>query len=105
MGSLTHLLLSVTVALGAVELISGYSFQNCIEVPFSRGKSFNCIRRKSKIMKDLIDGLPETAINLTITVNPVWQVPKNSFVKLPNLQNLRLDQNKLRAIEQFASKN
>lgn len=102
MGSLTHLLLSVTVALGAVELISGYSFQNCIEVPFSRGKSFNCIRRKSKIMKDLIDGLPETAINLTITVNPVWQVPKNSFVKLPNLQNLRLDQNKLRAIEQFA---
>ncbi|KAM8736011.1 toll-like receptor 21 [Acanthopagrus schlegelii] len=102
MGDLTHLLLSVTVALGAVELISGYSFQNCIEVPFSRGKSFNCIRRKSKIMKNLIDDLPETAINLTITLNPVWHIPSNSFVKLPNLQNLRIDHNNLTTIDQFA---
>ncbi|XP_073342289.1 toll-like receptor 21 [Pagrus major] len=102
MGSLTHLLLSVTIALGAVELISGYSFQNCIEVPFSHGKSFKCIRRKSKNMSALIQDLPPSAINLTITINPVRHVPKKSFVHLPNLQHLRIDHNNLTTVDQFA---
>ncbi|XP_035527537.1 toll-like receptor 21 [Morone saxatilis] len=105
MVNLTYQLLSVTVVLGAVQLISGYSFNNCIEDPHLKGQSFNCIRRKNKNMKDIINDLPQSAINLTISINPVWYIPNRSFVHLPNLQHLRIDHNHLSIINQYAFQN
>lgn len=105
MAGLTYQLLSVTILLGALQLISGYSFKNCIEVPYSKGKSFNCIHRKEKNITAIINDLPSSAISLTICVNPVCHIPDGSFVNLTNLQHLRLDHNNLTTIDQFAFQN
>ncbi|XP_076594177.1 toll-like receptor 21 [Chaetodon auriga] len=105
MASLTYQLLSLSVVLGAVHLVGGYSFQNCIEDPYSNGQSFKCIRRKYKNMGAIINDLPPSAINLTISINPVWHIANRSFVHLPNLQHLRLDHNNLNKIDQFAFQN
>ncbi|XP_037641913.1 toll-like receptor 21 [Sebastes umbrosus] len=102
MASLTYQLLLVTVVLGVVQLISGYSFRNCIEDPYSTGQSFKCIRRKEKNMDAIINDLPSSAINLTISFSPLWHIPNKSFVNLSSLQDLRIDQNHLRRIDQFA---
>ncbi|XP_045900600.1 toll-like receptor 21 [Micropterus dolomieu] len=99
------LLLSATVVLGAVHLISGYSFNNCIEDPYSNGQSFKCIHRKEKNMSALINDLPPSAINLTVCINPLWHIPNKSFVHLPNLQHLRIDDNHLKIIDQYAFQN
>nr|QDE10502.1 toll-like receptor 21 [Lateolabrax maculatus] len=105
MASLTYQLLSITVVLGAAQLISGYSFNNCIEEPYSKGQIFNCLNRKNKNMSAIISDLPPSAINLTISINHLWHIPNKSFVHLPKLQLLRLDQNNLRSIDQFAFQN
>ncbi|XP_034554153.1 toll-like receptor 21 [Notolabrus celidotus] len=102
MGSLTHQLLSVTLILIAVELISSYSFKNCIEDQWSHGKSFKCIHRKEKNMSAFVADLPQSAINLTICDNPLTEVPDQSFVRLAKLQHLRMDNNSLSSIQQFA---
>ncbi|XP_026173491.1 toll-like receptor 21 [Mastacembelus armatus] len=103
MASLTQRLLSLTVILGAVQ-ISGYSFKNCIADPYSNGKSFNCIRRKEKSMSAIINDLPQSVINLTISINPLWDIPNSSFVHLSRLQNLRIDHNHVQIIAEFAFK-
>nr|ADM34974.2 Toll-like receptor 21 [Epinephelus coioides]AEK49148.1 TLR21 [Epinephelus coioides] len=105
MASLTYQLLSVTLALCAVHLISGYSFRNCIEDPYPYGQSFKCILRKESNLSALIGDLPQTAVNLTITINPVWHIPSMSFVNVTNLEYLRLDHNYLRKIDPFAFQN
>lgn len=105
MASLIRRLLSVTVALAAAQLISGYSFNNCIEEPFSKGKSFKCINRKDHNISEIIGDLPPSVINLNISNNFLNSIPDRSFVHLPNLQDLRLDQNHLSAIDQFALQN
>lgn len=105
MASRTHQLLSIAVVLGAVHLVTGYSYNNCIEDPYSNGQSFNCIHRKDKNISAFVDDLPQSAINLTISVNPIWHIPKMSFVHLPNLQHLRLDDNVLSIIDGFAFQN
>ncbi|XP_054476960.1 toll-like receptor 21 [Anoplopoma fimbria] len=104
MGSLIYQLLSVTVVLCAVQLISGYSFKNCIEDAYSNRQSFNCIHRKENEMRAFIKDLPQTAINLTITNNPIRIIPNESFVPLPNLQYLRIDHNELNIIYENAFK-
>lgn len=106
MASLTYQLLSVSVVLCAVQLISAYSFNNCIEDPYSRGRSFNCVRRKEKNLPAVINDLPPSAVNLTISINlSLRNIPNNSFVHLPNLQHLRIDHNHLSTIDQFAFQN
>lgn len=105
MAGLTHQLLSVIVVLGAVQLISGYSFLNCIEGPYSKGQAFNCINRKDANMTHIINDLPSSALNLTISMSPVWHIPNRSFVHLQKLQHLRLDHNNLTTIDQFAFQN
>ncbi|XP_068426062.1 toll-like receptor 21 [Clinocottus analis] len=104
MASRIYQLLSVTVALGAVQLISGYSFHNCIEDQYSNRKTFNCIRRMEKNMSAIVKDLPSSVINLTISINPIWHVPDNSFAHLPNLQHLKMDHNHLRIIDELAFK-
>ncbi|XP_026226999.1 toll-like receptor 21 [Anabas testudineus] len=101
MASLTQLL-SVTVVLGAFKLISGYSFKNCIADAYSKGKSFTCIHRKQSNMSAIVNDLPHSAINLTISINPLSHIPNNSFVNLPNLQHLKIDHNHLMDINEHA---
>lgn len=102
MRSLSFPLLSVTVLLCATRLTGGYSFHNCIEYGFSKGQTFKCIHRNQKILRDIIADLPQSTLNLTIAINPVWHVPDRSFVHLRNLQQLRLDHNHLRVVDPFA---
>ncbi|CAJ1062613.1 toll-like receptor 21 [Xyrichtys novacula] len=105
MGSLTHWLLSVTVSLIAIELIRGYSFKNCIENQFSYGKVFQCINRKDKNISAFVDDLPPSATKLIISDNFLTHVPNKSFVHLPNLQDLRMDNDRLRTIDKLAFQN
>ncbi|XP_068615601.1 toll-like receptor 21 [Brachionichthys hirsutus] len=102
MAGLTYRLLSVTAVLSAVHLISGYSFNNCIEDSLSKGESFKCIRRKEKNLSAIVSDLPQSTINLTITINPVRHIPNGSFVHLPNLQDIRIDHNYLNTIDHLA---
>ncbi|XP_070691130.1 toll-like receptor 21 [Pempheris klunzingeri] len=95
----------IVVIIALFQLTSGYSFNNCIEDPYSKGQSFKCIRRKDKKVSDIINDLPPSAINVTISINPLWHIPNNSFVHLPNLQHLKIDHNHLRIIDQFAFQN
>lgn len=104
MASLT-LLLSAAVVLGAFQLLSGYSFSNCIAAPYSNRKTFNCIGRRETKLSAIIHDLPDSAINLTISINPLWHVPNDSFVGLWKLQHLRIDHNNLRLISQSAFRN
>ncbi|XP_042346730.1 toll-like receptor 21 [Plectropomus leopardus] len=105
MASLTYQLLSLTVVLSAVRLVSGYSFHNCIEDANSYRKSFKCARRKESNLPAIIKDLPQSAVNLTITSNPMWHIPRMSFANLTNLQHLCIDHNHLRIIDQFAFHN
>lgn len=101
MWSLSFPLLSVTVLLCAARLVGGYSFYNCIEYGFS-GQTFKCIHRNQKVLHDIIKDLPPSTLNLTIALNPVCHVGNKSFIHLQNLQQLRLDHNHLKVIDQFA---
>ncbi|XP_068179582.1 toll-like receptor 21 [Antennarius striatus] len=102
MAGLTYQLFSVTVVLSTVQVISGYSFNNCIEDPLSKGENFECIHRGEKNLSVIVNDLPQSAINLIITANPVWHIPNGSFVHLPNLQDLRLHHNYLTTIDHLA---
>lgn len=95
-------LLPVTVLLCGAQLIGGYSFHNCIEEKFSKGLTFKCIQRNQQVLSAILDDLPPSAVNLTIANNPVCHIPNGSFIHLRNLQNLRLDHNNLRIVEQLA---
>lgn len=102
MSSLRSALLPVTVLLCAARLIGSYSFRNCIDTNFSKGRIFKCVNLNQEIMSSIVDDLPPSAVNLTIINNRVWKIPNGSFSHLHNLQNLRLDQNNLRSIGQLA---
>lgn len=91
--------------LGAVQLISGYSFMNCIEESSAKGQTFKCIHRKESNMTAIVLDLPSSTVNLTIVVNPVHHVPNGTFAHLPNLQNLRLDHNILNVTDPLAFQN
>ncbi|CAK6977094.1 toll-like receptor 21 [Scomber scombrus] len=106
MASLTHQLLSITAVLCAVPLITGYSFNNCIEDPQSYGTSFKCVNRKEKNMSAIVHDLPSSAINLTIVKNtPLQHISGKSFVHLPKIQHLRIDHNLLSRIDGSAFQN
>ncbi|XP_060906250.1 toll-like receptor 21 [Labrus mixtus] len=105
MERLTCQLLSLAVLFAAVDLICCYSFKNCIEDQYFYGRTYKCINRKDKDVLSYVDDLPSSSINLTISVTPLWLIPDKSFAHLPNLQNLRLDHNKLSIMNQFAFQN
>ncbi|XP_019948491.2 toll-like receptor 21 [Paralichthys olivaceus] len=104
MSRLTYQFLSVALILGAAQLIRSYSYDNCIEKPYSKGKIFNCIHRKGNLSA-IISDLPSSVTNLTISLDPVVHILNYSFDHLTELQNLRLDHNLLRSIDQFAFHN
>ncbi|KAF7659248.1 hypothetical protein LDENG_00000720 [Lucifuga dentata] len=102
---LTYQLLPVTLVLGVVQLIAGYSFNNCIEEPRSNHQKFNCIHRHEAEVSAIVGDLPPSAINISILMNPVTTIPNGSFVHLPNLQFLRMDHNILTTIDVLAFQN
>lgn len=105
MAALVCRLLLLAWILGAVQLISGYSFMNCIEESSAKGQTFKCIHRKESNMTAIVLDLPPSTVNLTIVVNPVHHIPNGTFAHLPNLQNLRLDHNILNVTDPLAFQN
>lgn len=99
------LLISMAFILNDVQFMNGYSFKNCIEDSGSYQKEFSCVLRKVKNMSDIVGDLPHSAINLTISVNPVYHIPNGSFVHLLNLENLKMDHNNLTFIDRLAFQN
>ncbi|XP_029359805.1 toll-like receptor 21 [Echeneis naucrates] len=97
--------LAVNAALGAIQLISGYSYNNCIEDPYSNGTAFNCKNRKEVNMFAIVKDLPSSAINLTIFKTYAEYIPNYSFQNLTNLQLLKMDNNYLKTIDEFAFQN
>ncbi|XP_022062029.2 toll-like receptor 21 [Acanthochromis polyacanthus] len=105
MATLVHQLLSAAVVLAVVQLICSYSFHNCIEDPYSNRQSFHCIHRSNKDMSNYTGDLPLSALNLTISISPLWHIPNNSFANLSNLQYLSIDNTHLWKIDQLAFQN
>lgn len=56
-------------------------------------------------MSAVINDLPPSAINLTISINNLRYIPSKCFAHLPNLRHLRIDNNNLGIIDQFAFQN
>uniref|UniRef100_A0A3Q2QFF3 Toll-like receptor 21 n=1 Tax=Fundulus heteroclitus TaxID=8078 RepID=A0A3Q2QFF3_FUNHE len=102
MAPLIYQLRLLGVILGAVQLISGYSFKNCIAEPYSNLKGFRCNNRADKNISAIVKDLPGSAVNLTASFNRVEHVPSNCFAHLPNLNYLSLDQNQLNYIDPLA---
>ncbi|XP_061573169.1 toll-like receptor 21 [Cololabis saira] len=103
MASLTVHLSVVALFLSAIQLISGYSFRNCIA--HLDGKSFGCLHRQVQNISAIISDLPPSATTLNISFTYAWKIHNSSFAHLSNLQNLRMDQNKLRVIDEQAFQN
>ncbi|XP_014908291.1 toll-like receptor 21 [Poecilia latipinna] len=102
MATLTYQLSLLGLILCAVQLISSYSFKSCIADPYYILTSFKCKNRNNTKISDIVKDLPGSAVNLTVSFNPVQHIPNNSFAHLPNLQYLSLDKNKLSAIDPLA---
>ncbi|XP_047454141.1 toll-like receptor 21 [Mugil cephalus] len=100
MGTLTCQLLSGAVVLGAVQIILGFSYNNCIADIYR--KSFNCVHREENKTSAIVSDLPESVVNLTISMTHLCHIPNRSFDHLPNLQHLRLDHNQLTTIDELA---
>ncbi|XP_005798876.1 toll-like receptor 13 [Xiphophorus maculatus] len=102
MATLNYQLRLLGLFLCAVQLISSYSFKSCIADPYYILTSFKCQNRNNTKIIDIVKDLPESAVNLTASFNPVQNIPNNSFAHLPNLQYLSLDKNQLNTIDPLA---
>ncbi|XP_027868420.1 toll-like receptor 21 [Xiphophorus couchianus] len=102
MATLNYQLRLLGLFLCAVQLISSYSFKSCIADPYYILTSFKCQNRNYTKIIDIVKDLPESAVNLTASFNPVQHIPNNSFAHLPNLQYLSLDKNQLNTIDPLA---
>ncbi|XP_043974052.1 toll-like receptor 21 [Gambusia affinis] len=102
MATLTSQLRLLGLFLCAVQLISSYSFKSCIADPYYILTSFKCQNRNSRKISDIVKDLPESAVNLTASYNPLQHIPNNSFAHLPNLQYLSLYKNQLNTIDPLA---
>ncbi|KAF6716595.1 Toll-like receptor 13 [Oryzias melastigma] len=101
MAFLTRKLLALTVVLGVVQLVVGYSYRNCIEDQWSQRKSFHCTRRYFGNMSYMTQDLPVTAVNLTISHCNVSRID-DSLSHLSNLQHLSISPCNLRIIDMKA---
>ncbi|XP_058502685.1 toll-like receptor 21 [Solea solea] len=105
MSALCHQYLSAALVLGAVQLIAGYSFNNCIADSHATGTQFSCFRRRERNISAFVDDLPSSVTNLTIAFNPVCLIPNHAFAHLPNLKFLRIDHNHLTNVQPSAFQN
>ncbi|XP_030014615.1 toll-like receptor 21 [Sphaeramia orbicularis] len=105
MANPTCQLLAVTVVLGAVQLITSYSFKNCIEDPRAKGKNFTCINRGESNISAIVDDLPLSAFSIVIAINPISHIPNRAFENFLNLEHLKLDHNHISTIDEFAFRN
>ncbi|KAJ0000035.1 hypothetical protein NQD34_011877, partial [Periophthalmus magnuspinnatus] len=96
-------MLVVTAVLHAVQLVTGYSFNKCINKYY--GKTFICWRRTEENISAIVGDLPLSTNNLSISFNPIRHIGDKSFVHLPNLIQLNLDQNQLSTLGENAFQN
>ncbi|KAM8846436.1 toll-like receptor 21 [Synchiropus picturatus] len=86
----------------AIPPASCYGFRHCIETPWSHGTEFKCYRRTARNILAIVDDLPSSTTNLTISLTPVKSIPEGSFVNLTKLHSLQLDRNNISQIEPHA---
>ncbi|KAK0149088.1 Toll-like receptor 13 [Merluccius polli] len=85
-----------------VHLSYQYGFKNCIGDLYSNNQTFSCSKREEKILSNIVGDLPASAINISITLNPVRHIPTGSFQGFLKLENLQMSNNKLRLIDRLA---
>nr|WHT06285.1 toll like receptor 21 [Syngnathoides biaculeatus] len=102
MASLIYQLMWLTLTLVVVQMVTAYTFMNCIEDRNSNHRSFKCNLRKKTNITDIIVDLPPSVVNLTILSNPIRHIPNDTFARIRNLSHLRLDGNHLSTIDNSA---
>ncbi|XP_019751602.1 toll-like receptor 21 [Hippocampus comes] len=96
MAALVYRLLCFGLVLAAV---AAYTFKNCIEEKNSNRRSFKCNQRREPNISVIMDDLPQHIVNLSILGNPIRYIPDKAFARFKDLHLLRLDNNRLMAIE------
>ncbi|XP_031642419.1 toll-like receptor 13 [Oncorhynchus kisutch] len=99
------ILVSVAIVLHIAQFTVGYSFRNCTEDPNSNHTKFLCIRHQAKNISAIIGDLPPYATTIIISINLIKHIPDNTFVHLPNLKTLQIDNNHLETIDNQAFQN
>ncbi|XP_061530302.1 toll-like receptor 21 [Phycodurus eques] len=102
MAALIYQLLSLTLVMVVVQMVTAYTFKNCIEVRNSSRLIFKCNLRKETNISAIMEDLPESVTNLTILGNPVHYIPDKAFANFQNLRQLRLDSNHLSTFGKLA---
>ncbi|XP_062847933.1 toll-like receptor 21 [Trichomycterus rosablanca] len=82
------------------KLSMSYGFRNCIESAASNRTIFKCTNRQAWSVKAIVNDVPFSATNITISFCKLSQkhVMNNSFIHLPNMQVLQLDNNNLKSV-------
>lgn len=96
---------TLTITCCLIQVILGYSYKNCIEVPWSHQTAFKCRNRLDKNITAFVFDLPPSATVVNISHNTITEVPSFTFAHLQNLTHLSLDDNKLINIREDAFNN
>ncbi|XP_041708391.2 toll-like receptor 13 [Coregonus clupeaformis] len=104
-GQKNKILVSVAIVLHIAQITVGYSFRNCTEDPTSNHTKFLCIRHQAKNISTIVGDLPPYATTVIISINLIKHIPDNTFVHLPNLRMLQIDNNHLETIDNQAFQN
>ncbi|XP_026875264.2 toll-like receptor 21 [Electrophorus electricus] len=97
-----HLLISVGIFTSFLQFTLNYSFKNCNESVDSKKAIFKCIKRQAQTVSAIVDDIPPSATNITISYCILSDIPSGSFSHLPELKILRLDCNRIRKINEDA---
>ncbi|KAJ3598150.1 hypothetical protein NHX12_001664 [Muraenolepis orangiensis] len=100
----TRQLSMLTVGL-LVHFSNQFSFQNCIGALYSNNETFGCFRRSEDDISKIVGDLPASAINITISVNPVSHIPTGSFQRFSKLETLNMGRNHLKFMDGLAFRN
>uniref|UniRef100_A0A8C7CDZ9 Toll-like receptor 21 n=1 Tax=Oncorhynchus kisutch TaxID=8019 RepID=A0A8C7CDZ9_ONCKI len=96
---------SVAIVLHISQFTIGYSFRKCTEDPTSNHTKFIFIHHQAKKISDIVGDLPPYATTIIISINLIKHIPNNTFVHLPNLKTLQIDNNHLETIDNQAFQN
>uniref|UniRef100_W5LSD7 Toll-like receptor 21 n=1 Tax=Astyanax mexicanus TaxID=7994 RepID=W5LSD7_ASTMX len=95
-------LILVAIFTSFLQLCSTYSFRNCIESANSNHTIFTCIKRQATTVHAIVDDLPPSATNVTISRCKLSHIPARNFSQLPQLRILALNNNSVTHIDKYA---
>lgn len=98
-------LISVSVVTSMFQFSMSYSFTNCIEIAGSNHTTFKCTRRPAQTVTAIVNDIPQSATNISISYCRLVKIPSQSFSHLPKLNVLQLNENQVRHIEKDAFAN